>query len=483
MIIVKKELNFKLLIVCWLLLVSSACTVGPDFERPTPPNVKQYTHDNIESQPNPSGDIQFEYSAKIPKQWWQLFNSKQLNKLVEEALKNNNTLVAARASLNQAQQTLSAVSGSQLPQVDGNANVTPQRLAPSIYGIDNVPTTDFLLYTASVNISYNLDLFGGLKRQVEAYGALAEYEAYQMAGAQLTLTTNITNTVFKLALLNEEVDNVHAVINAQESLVLIAQKQLLLGGIGQMEINELEKNLLQTKNSLTGLLKSREQAKNQLAIYLGKAPSNIQETDFKLNDFAMVKKVPLIVPSNLARQRPDILAAEALLHQASAGVGIATANMYPQFNITGSIGQIATQNDMQGLLGQSWIWSFGPNMVLPLFHGGALNSQRKAAIAGFDNALANYKQTVLQGLQDVANCLSALDQDSKALNFQDKYYATSYQNLKIIEQQYNIGGANFTQLLNAEVTTNQALINKLQAQSLKLSDTVALFQSLGGGWW
>lgn len=501
--------------LCGILCIGviSGCTVGPDFERPTSPSISHYTSNgsdgshsiessvesysdggnsanNIEYSDinndiniNTTNDVSYIYAEHIPKQWWQLFNSKVLDGLVTEALQNNQTLVASRATLTQAQQNLRVISGSQIPQIDGNASVTPERITPSVFGVDNVPTTDFVLYSASVNVSYNLDLFGSLKRQVEAYGALAEYEEYQMAGAKLTIATNVTNTVFKLALLNDQISNTKAIINAEESMLFIAKQQLSVGGIAQINVNDIEKNLLQAKNSLPGLIKSREQTKNQLAIYLGKTPAEIKENNFKLEDFSAVKKIPLIVPSSLARQRPDILAAEAILHQASAEVGVATANMYPQFNITGSIGPIATQNDMQGLMGQSWIWSFGPNVTLPIFHGGSLNAQRKSAIAAFDNALANYKQTVLQGLQNVADCLNALDEDNKSLQIQEKYYATASQNLAIVEKQYNIGGASLAQLLNLRVTTNQALIDKLQAQSLKLSDTVALFQSLGGGWW
>jgi NodT family efflux transporter outer membrane factor (OMF) lipoprotein len=464
-----------------LLFFITACTVGPDFHRPLPPTVQHYTRENIESQS--SDGMRFAYNKPLPKQWWQLFNSKAINDLITEALAHNQTLAASGATLVQAQQNLNAVAGTQLPQVGLNAAVTPQQFAPVIYGFDSFPTTAFVLYTASVNVSYNLDLFGALKRQVEAYGALVEYQAYQLQGAKITLVGNVTNIVFKVALLNAQITNTKAIITAQESLLEIARKQLLTGGIAKIDVNSIEKTLLQTKASLPDLEKSLDQTKNLLAVYLGRAPSEIKISDFKLDDFKTLQEIPLTLPSDLARQRPDILASEALLHQASAQVGVATANMYPQFNILASGGPIAAQNTWQSLSGQSWIWSIGPGMTLPIFTGGTLNAQRKAAIAGFEIALANYKQTVLQGLQNVADCLSALKQDSKALIFQEKYYTTANENLFITKGQYNAGGASLNQLLNSQILLNQALIAREQASSLKLSDTVALFQALGGAWW
>jgi NodT family efflux transporter outer membrane factor (OMF) lipoprotein len=471
----------RILCYVFLLFIMIACTVGPDFQHPLPPSTKQYTRENTESQ---TGDgVHFLYNKQLPSQWWQLFNSNAINNLVQEALEHNQTLKAAEATLIQAQQNLNAVAGTELPQIGANAAVTPQQFSPSVYGFGNLPTTAFVLYTASVSVSYNLDLFGGLKRQVEASGALVQYQAYQLQGAQLTLATNVTNAVFKLALLNEQIINTIEIVNSEESLLTIARKQTQIGGIAQIDVNNIEKTLLQTRASLPDLEKSFSQTKNQLAIYLGRAPADIKINDFKLDDFKSVQEIPLIVPAKLARQRPDILASEALLHQASAQIGVATANMYPQFNITASGGPIATQNNWQSLSGQSWIWSFGPGMTLPIFNGGTLRAQKKAAVAGFDIALANYKQTVLQGLQNVADCLSALKEDSRALIIQEKYYETANKNLIITRNQYKIGGASLNQLLNARILQVQALINKQQAQSLKLSDTVALFQALGGGWW
>jgi len=464
-----------------LLFFITACTVGPDFQRPPQPTAKQYTRENIESQ---SADgIHFTYNKPLPQKWWELFNSKPINDLINEALAHNQTLAAAQATVIQAQQNLNAVAGTQLPQVGLNAAITPQQFAPAIYGFGQFPTNAFVLYTASVNVSYNLDLFGALKRQVEAYGALVEYQAYQLQGAGLTLATNVTNIVFKLALLNAQITNTKAIIDANESLLAIAQKQLLTGGIARIDVNNIEKTLLQSKASLPDLEKSLDQTKNLLAVYLGKAPSELKINDFKLDDFKSLQEIPLMLPSALASQRPDILASEALLHQASAQIGVATANMYPQFNILASGGPIAAQNSWQALSGQSWIWSIGPGMTLPIFNGGTLNAQRKSAMAGFEVALANYKQTVLQGLQNVADCLSALKHDSNALIFQEKYYAIANENLLITQGQYKAGGASLNQLLNSQILLNQALITKEQARSLKLSDTVALFQALGGGWW
>lgn len=469
--------SISVLIYMTLILISS-CTVGPDFHRPAPPAISQYTRNNPTN-----ATISFVYGKPLPQQWWQLFHSEILNNLMNEALQDNQNLKAAQATLRQAQQNLNAVTGGQLPQVDSNLSATGMQFAPAQFGFSNLPASDFVLYNASVNVSYSLDLFGGIKRQIESYGAQTQYQSYQMKGARLALSANLSTTLFKLALLNEQINNTQAIIDAEKSLFAIAKKQQVMGGVNQLDVNNVENNLFQSKINLANLEKERERTMNQLAIYLGKAPSQMGSMNLKLNEFSIEKEIPLIIPSQLVRQRPDILAAEALLHQACAEVGVATANLYPQIDISGSGGRLATQTTWKSLSGQSWIWSIGPNISIPIFSGGTLTAQKKAAIAGFDIALANYRQTVLQGLQNVADCLMALELDNENLTMQTSSYDKTHQNLRILQQQLHMGGVSLAQLLNAQIADNQALMNKLQVESLKLSDTAALFQALGGGWW
>ena len=467
-----------------LMLLTTACTVGPDFHHPEPISVKTYS---VESHPmaESGSSLHYTYNKTLPQKWWQLFNSTQLNNLIQDGLKHNQNLAAAQATIRAARANFNAVTGSELPQVGVNAAANITRFDPAAYGIGAgvFPSTDFVLYNASVSVAYNLDLFGGLKRQAEASAAYVAYQAYQLQAAELTLSANITTAVFKIAMLNEEIDATNAIINAQESILKIAREQLKTGGIAMYDVNNLEKDLLQTKASLPGLIKSQEQTKHLLAIYLGKAPAQIDFSNFKLQNFKIVEEIPLLVPAKLAYQRPDILSAIALLHQASANVGVATANLYPSFSISGSGGPIATQQSWNAFSAQGWIWSVGPSLNLPIFNGGTLQAEKKAAIAELDNATANYRETVLIGLQNVADCLSALDLDNKTLITQVAYYKKSMDNLAISQKQFNAGGISVSQLLNVEILANLALINKLQTQGMRLSDTSALFQSLGGGWW
>lgn len=454
--------------------------MGPDFQSPSLPQTTdqtQYTRHPINN-----NDFHLNQEMPLPQQWWQLFHSPALDALINEGLHNNPNLAATLSTLREAEQNRNAAAGAQLPQINGNLAVTPQRVSPIIFGFPEFPASNFVLYNASVSVSYNLDLWGGLKREVEAYGAQAEYRAYQMQGAVLALSSNIATTVFKLALLKEQLATKQAIIQTQQSLVNIAQKQQTVGGLNQLDLNNFKTTLLQNQMQATTIQKELEQTQNQLAVYLGKSPSEVPMSHFNLSDFSPVKEIPLVVPSRLVRQRPDILAAEALLHQASANIGVATANMYPQINITGNAGRIASQTDWKTVT-QSWIWSFGPNMTIPIFNGKSLEANQKAALASFDIALANYKQTVLQGLQDVADCLTALDLDAKNLKQQEISYQKTHQNFMIVQQQFHLGGASKEQWLNAKIADNQALLAKLEAQSLKLSDTVALFQAMGGGWW
>lgn len=474
----------KFLVTVWAFIISS-CAVGPDFKRPEPIAVKQYTHTNMESPTKweSADQIHYVYNKSIPEKWWELFNSVQINALIKEALTNNQDLSAAQATLKEAQANLKAISGSELPQINANGGITATRFDPAIYGF-GFPASDFVLYNASVNVAYNLDIFGGLKRQAEASAAYTEYQAYQLQAAKLTLAANITTTVFKSALLNEQVINFQKIIQDQDSLLRIAKEQGRVGGTSDATINVLEQNLLQNKAGLLSLKKSQEQTKNLLAVYLGRTPESADFVDYKLDDFKTIQVIPLSVPAKLAYQRPDILAYEALLHEASAKIGVATANLYPSFNIAGGIGPITTQQGWQSFNGQSWIWSVGPTINLPIFNGGSLRAQKKAAIAAFDTARAKYKQSVLHGLQEVADCLTALDNDSKALVIQNQSYQKSLRNLTISKNQYKIGTISLVEMLNAQVSTNQALLNQLQAHAVNLADIAALFQALGGGgWW
>ena len=459
----------------------TSCTVGPDFQSPEAPNnIEEYTRQPINAN---NTHIQTIKNPSIPQQWWELFHSESLNSLMNEALEHNQDFAAARATLRQAQQNYNAAAGTQFPVVDGNLSATPTQTAPAQFGFGEFPTNAFVLYNASVSVAYNLDMVGGIRRQVEAYGAQAQYQAYQMQGVKLTVSSNVSTSVFKLALLNDQLTNTQAIVNEQQALLTIANKQLGLGGINQIDVNNIHNNLLENQVNLTNIQKDREKTLNQLAIYLGKAPTQIPSMHFKLNDFSPLKNIPVIIPSELVHKRPDILAAEALLHQACAELGVATANLYPQINLTGNLGRIVTQTTWQELASDSWIWSFGPGMTLPIFNAGTLNAQKEAAIAGLENAAANYRETVLEALQNVADCLTALDLDSKNLTTQENYYNKVHQNLLIIQGQVRVGGASNSQLLDAKIADHQANIKLLEARSLKLSDTVALFQAMGGSWW
>lgn len=459
----------------WTLVLLTSCTpVGTDFKQPEPPLVNQYTRTKPQN-------ISVVYNQPLPKQWWQLFHSTALNQLMDQAMANNQDLAEAMATLRKAEQDRNAVAGTQLPQIDADFGATPTRVAPVQYGID-FPANNFVLYNASVNVSYNLDIWGGLKRQIEAYNALAQYQAYQMKGAALTLTGNVSTAVFKLALLNEQRSNTEAIIKAKQNLLNIAQKQQAAGGLNQIDLNNIANDLSQSKMDIQNIQKDFEQTQNQLAVYLGVPPSSIPLWHFKLNQFSNVRQIPMSMPSELIRHRPDILAAESLLHQANANVGVAISNMYPQINITGTGGAIAAQTSWKDYT-TDWVGSIGPSLYLPMFNGGTLEAQKKSAIANFEVALANYKQTVLEGFQNVADCLTALETDTKNLKEQEITYQKTHKNLQIIQKQLKIGGASQSQWLNAQIADYQALTAKFEAQSLLLSDTAALFQAVGGGWW
>lgn len=473
-------------IITLLALSIISCTVGPDFPKLKPPAVSRYTKNNIESQTihsaTKSTTQKFVYKEDLPEKWWELFKSKTLNELIKKALKNNPTISAAKATLHQAHENYKAQTGASLPQAHLNAGAMPTQIASVINGF-KIPATDFMLYFATVNVSYALDVFGGLKRQSEGYSALASYQAYQLQAAFLTIVGNVTTTAFKLASLNEQIQATHEIIKVQESMLAIVKRQLAVGGAAKTDVINLEKILLQTKTTLPALLKSLDQTKHMLAIYLGEPPSTVHIPTFKLENFADPKEIPLLLPAKLIEKRPDILAASELLHKAGTDIGVATANLLPQFNFNAAAVEIASQQNWAMINGPATIWLFGPSLVQPILNGGSLSAKKRAAIAAYENAYANYTQTVLQGLQNVADSLAALSNDAKSLQHQRNLYKENMSNLHIVLQQFDAGGTSYSTLLNAQVLVQQSLINLVQAQATKLSDTAALFQSFGGGWW
>ncbi|MHB9116756.1 MAG: efflux transporter outer membrane subunit [Burkholderiales bacterium] len=468
-------------------LLLSGCAVGPDFQRPAAPAAARHTLQALAvktvSVAGIAGEAQsFSPERDISGQWWELFRSAALNELIRQALQSNPDLQAAQAALRAAQENTLAGRGAYFPALDGKLGANRQQANSASTGQAAAATSVYTLYNASVGVSYTLDAFGGVQRQVEALSAQEEYQRFQLEGAYLALTANLVTAAVQEASLRAQAGASRKLIEFQARQFAIVQRQFELGGIAQTDVLAQQAQLAQTRAALPPLEKALAQKQNQLAALTGRFPSAAPAAGFDLAGLTLPTELPLSLASQLVEQRPDVRAQEALLHKASAGIGVATANILPQFTLSGSLGSAALASGKL-FSGPAAAWSLGAGMLQPIFHGGALNHQRKAALAAYDQAEAQYRSTVLKAFQDVADVLQALEFDAQTLKAQSEAEQSAAASLELAQKQFQAGAVSFLVLLNAERAQQQARIGLIQAQAARYADTAALFQALGGGWW
>lgn len=477
----------------YAVLVAAAlagCAVGPDFRRPDPPAASSYTAgelpDTTEGAPVAGGTPQrFVSGEEIPARWWALFRSEALDRLIRQAIQDSPTLAAAQATLRVAEENRRAQFGALLPSVDGNASVGRQKISSAGFGelANNIRIPSFTLYDASVDVSYVLDLFGGTRRELEALSAEVDFRRFQLEGAWLTLTANLVTTAVQEGSLRAQVRATREILAAEEQQLALVERQFQLGGVSRTEVLAQQAQLAKTRATLPPLEKQLARTRHRLAVLAGRFPGDAESfPEFDLDGMTLPRELPLSLPSSLARQRPDIRAAEELLHAASARIGVATANLYPQITLTGSLGSEAGRfGDLFG--GGTSIWSLGAGLLQPIFRGGELSARRRAAIAAYDQAEAQYRETVLEAFRNVADALRALEIDARTLAAQADAESAARASLDLARQRFRLGAASYLALLNAEQEHQQARIGLVQAQAARFSDTAALFLALGGGWW
>jgi NodT family efflux transporter outer membrane factor (OMF) lipoprotein len=460
-----------------------ACAVGPDFKRPPPPKVTRYTNGApMHATITADGQAQIvRAGAQLAADWWRLFHSTKLDAVIAEAIANNQTLEAARASLRKSQYQLQAGYGVFYPQLDVNAGATPQRFTPSRFAFNQAPSV-FHLFTLGGTLGYTLDMFGGERRTVEGLHAQVDVQRYGVAAARLLLTGNVANTAIAHAGYQAEIVATEELIDRLKTQVQITEAQASSGTVPFSNVLSVRAQLASVAATLPPLHQRLVQAEDLLATLVGRPPADWRQPEIALADLSLPRDLPVSLPSELVRQRPDILVAEATLHASSANIGVATAAMFPSFSLNGTLGfnntSIASLFEHNSLF-----WSIGANMLAPLFHGGTLANQRFAAIAAYQQSLASYRQTVLDALRDVADSLRALEHDAELVDAESQAIKASGEALKLTEINYKSGLANYLQVLIADVQFHQATIAHIQAQAQRLQDTVALFVALGGGWW
>jgi len=472
------------------LTLAGCTTVGPDFTPPAAPtgadSAQAYTVQPLPGQtasaPGLGGAAQhYSGALDVPALWWQLFHSPALDGLVRSALDQNPTLASAQAALRQAQELYTADAGSkQWPNVSGQLGATRERASQVASGVPG--GVIYNLFNASVNVSYSIDAFGGTRRELEGLGAAVDYQRYQVEAAQLALTANLVTTAIQEASLRAQRQATQDVIDAETKALQVVRKQAALGAVARSAVLAQQAQLAQVLATMPALDKALDQTRHQLAVYSGRLPGQAGLPEFTLASLQLPEQLPVSVPSALLRQRPDIQASEALLHQASAQVGVATANLYPQLTLSGSVGAQSIQLDKLFSPAAS-AWSLGGGLLSPIFNGGALQARQRAAQAGLEQARAQYQQTVLNAFLNVANTLRALDSDALALRAQADAEGLARQTLDLVTEQYRLGAVSYLALLIVQRSYQEAQLGLVLAQATRYADTAALFQAMGGGWW
>jgi NodT family efflux transporter outer membrane factor (OMF) lipoprotein len=461
--------------------------LGPNFHSHAPPATEHYTQGEqpraTADAPGASGAVQtFAADRDIPADWWALFQSEPLDGLVRQSLRDSPTIESAKAALRSAQENYLAERGSLLlPKADGTFSGTRQKTPGAAFGAPELGSSIFTLVSATVNVSYRLDIFGASRRQLEALQSQSDYQRWQLEAANLSLTGNVVTTAINVASLRAQIATVQDIVASQQYQLNVVQRQFSAGGASRSDVLLQSTQLATTQATLPALEKALAQAQHRLAVLSGKTPDT-STPEFDLEHFSLPTELPVSVPAKLLRQRPDVQAAEASLHQASANVGVATANLFPQINLSGAIGSeaLSAGNLFTGGTGS---WSVGASLTQPLFHGGELIHKRRAALADLDNAAAQYRQTVLAAMQDVADTLRALEADARDLRAEAAAEDLASKSLEITKKQFAAGGVSHVQLLIAQRQYSQARQNRVLAEAARYSDSAALYQALGGGWW
>lgn len=451
------------------------CAVGPDFDRPKTPEVKSFTRPD-------SGIVGSAPAAsqEIPEKWWAAYHSERINVLVARALEHNPSIDAGIANLKQAQEYVTAQRGLYFPQVQAGYGVSRQNSGQVLASPLSTGDTVYTLHTAQVNVSFVPDVFGGNRRQVESLQASADSQKYQLEALRVTIASNVVNAVIQEQLLMEQVSVVQEAIQAAQDQVQHTQALLSNGYSSRIDLAQQEAAYAQVVAMLPPLKKQLDLTRDLLAVLCGDLPESQPLTEAS-QIIDTPGELPHILPSQLVAHRPDVRAAEEMLHSTHALIGVAVANMLPQFSLTAGVaftgpsadGLFSDANQTWGLLG---------GITAPLFSAGTLSARKRAAEQAALAAQAQYKSVVLAAFQNVADVLYALDADSKFMQAAQDSETANQRVLTLTEQQFTAGYVSRPQLLAARQAWLTAKMSRVAARAAYLGDTAALFQALGGGW-
>jgi len=467
-------------------LTLAGCTVGPDFDRPKAPSASAYGSAQ-DPQAHPAGAPIAAPGEGPAARWWEAFGSKALDDLVDRALANNATLAESNATLAKARERIAAIAGKQLPQVDANGRIEHQQVNLAAFGFDpatlGLPGGNpvFNLYTVGGGVSYDLDLFGRTRRQLEQARAEAETQQRQAEAAHLTIAGRVVTQVLTIAAIRDQIDATNRLLDDDARNVDLTEKRRKGGEGTLVDVLTAQSQLADDRGELPLLSQQLAEARHMLAILIGITPDELPATDFSLAGFTLPSQVPVTLPSALVRKRPDILQAEASLHAATAAIGVATANLYPNLSIGATLSQSAPHIGDVLTPGFRGFDIFG-GLTAPIFHGGTLKAEKRGAEDEARAAAARYRQTVLTAFGQVADLLQALGNDAQALADRQAAADVATRSLQLSRRSFEVGNSGVLQIVDTSRTYQRARLGLVDAQRRQYLDVARLYVATAGGW-
>ena len=457
-------------------LLLSGCTLGPDFKTPEPPKVATYAAKGDAVAPD---DQRVALGKAIEGNWWTGFRSPALDDTIRQALAGNLDMEEARQRMAEAEEQVNVAEGALLPQVSLGATAGRQKYGKSLFGPLNIAIPPFTYYTVGPTVTFPLDLFGGQRRTVEEQQAFLEYQHHELDAAYQSLTAHVAAEALALAAARAQIDTVQAIIAEDQRNADLVQQAIIAGSGTRVQLVSAQSQLAQDRALLPDLRQNQAVARHALAILdRRKAPAEWSPPDFTLTDFTLPDGLPVSLPSELVHRRPDILAAEAQLHVASAAIGVATANLYPNISLSATVTQQALTPG--GLFNSvSNAWSIAANLTQPIFDGGRLSAQKRAAVDNYRARLANYRQTILTAFGDIADRLQALANDADRVTAQAESVQTAAQSLELARESYQAGNSGILDVIDAERRYAQAELGLSRAKVQRLMDTAELYLAVG----
>lgn len=469
-------MNKTPLIALPLALLLGACMVGPDFKTPETQAAPTYAASGDTPLP---ADQQLALGKKIEGDWWAAFRSPALDAVIKQALADNQNIAAAKARVAAAQESVKSAGGALLPQVSVGGTMGYQKYGAALFGPAELTIPPFVYYTVGPTVSFPLDLFGGQRRTVEEKAALAEYRVHELNAAYLTLSANVTAQALASASARAQIAVLRGIVANDARNAELVETAVRFGSDTRTQLLAAQSQLASDRTLLPDVQQQQSTARHALALLVGKAPADWSPPDFALDDFTLPAEIPASLPSELVHDRPDIRAAEAQLHAASADIGVATANLYPKIDLTGTLTQQAlTPGGLFNTVASAW--GVAGNIVQPLFNGGQLSAERRAAIDRYTEALATYRQTILTAFGQVADRLQALANDAEEIRAQNTAAQAASASLELARTSFSFGNSGVLEVIDAQRRLSQAQLGYSRAKAQRLIDTAQLFLALGG---